>query len=80
MTMEFWQSFLGWNALVHLGILIFWVVVLKLAPDFVYKAHNYWVPISKESFNSIHYGGMGIYKLFIFFFLLVPYFVLLGIR
>ncbi len=80
MTLEILQSFLGWSLVINWSVFLLWVIVLKLYPDFAYKAHSYWVPVTRESFNSIHYGGMGLYKLFIFFFLMVPYFVLLIIK
>ena len=77
MTLEFWQSFLGWNLVIHWSILLVWVILLKWAPSPIYKLHNYWVPITKQAFSMIHYGGIGLYKLLIFVFVMVPYLVLL---
>ncbi|MBT3186277.1 MAG: hypothetical protein HN828_05180 [Candidatus Thioglobus sp.] len=80
MTIAMWQSFFGWSLLINWSVLIVWILVIKLAPDFVYRVHSYWLPISRASFNAIHYGGIGLYKLFIFFFLMTPYFVLMIIK
>ncbi len=80
MKMDLLQSFLGWNLIINWGVLLLWAFILKFYPDFMHKMHSYWVPISREAFNSIHYGGMGIYKLLIFVFIMVPYFVLLIIK
>lgn len=77
MTIDVWQSFLGWNLIIHWGILLLWMLAFKSAANFIYNIHSHWVPIKRETFNAIHYGGMGLYKLLIFFFLMVPYFVLL---
>lgn len=75
--MDMWQSFLGWSLVIHWSILLIWVLAFKFSSDYIYKIHNNWVSIKRETFNSIHYGGMGLYKLLIFFFLMVPYFILL---
>ncbi len=80
MNLDLLQSFLGWSLIINWSVFLLWIVVFKLNPDFVYKAHSYWVPITRDSFNAIHYGGMGLYKLLIFFFLMVPYFSLLIIE
>ncbi len=80
MTIGMWQSFLGWSLIINLTMIIVWAFVVKRYPDFVYKKGNYWIPIKRESFNLIHYGGLGLYELFIYFFLLVPYLVLLIIN
>jgi hypothetical protein len=73
MTIAMWQSFLGWSLVIHWGILILWVVFIKWMPSPIYKLHNYWVPITKQAFSMIHYGGIGLYKLLIIVFNLVPY-------
>jgi hypothetical protein len=80
MTIQLWQSFLGWSVVINSTVVIFWVLMIKYAYNYTYQMHHYWIPISKESFNAIHYGGIGLYKLAIFVFNLVPYFALLLIN
>ncbi|MDC0407034.1 hypothetical protein OAM82_00075 [Candidatus Thioglobus sp.] len=79
MTVQMWQSFLGWSVVINSTVVILWVLMIKYAYNYTFKMHSYWIPISKESFNAIHYGGIGLYKLAIFMFNLVPYFVLMMI-
>ncbi|MFT7559438.1 MAG: hypothetical protein ACI93R_001349 [Flavobacteriales bacterium] len=55
---------------------VVWFVVFTLAHDFVYKTHIIVYKISRASFDTIHYAGMGLYKLAIIVFNLVPYLVL----
>ena len=38
--------------------------------------HNRWLKISEQAFYITNYAGIGLYKLLIFIFLLVPYLVL----
>ena len=77
MDLTTWQSFLGWSLLINWLVLILWVLMVKFMRDRIYQMHNYWIPISPEAFNAIHYGGIGLYKLLIFMFNLVPYLALL---
>lgn len=77
MTLDMWQSFFGWSLVINYLILVFWSLMVLYARDFVYRLHTYFIPISDEAFNNMHYGGMGLYKLLIFVFNLVPYLALL---
>jgi hypothetical protein len=77
MTIQLWQSFLGWSVVINYTVAILWVLTIKYAYNYTYQMHHYWIPISKESFNAIHYGGIGLYKLAIFMFNLVPYLILM---
>ncbi|ALE53187.1 hypothetical protein SP60_01510 [Candidatus Thioglobus autotrophicus] len=71
------QSFLGWSLAINIAVLLSWVLAIKYAHDYVYQVHTYWISITNESFNNIHYGGIGLYKLLIVVFNLVPYFALM---
>ncbi len=77
MTITIFQSFLGWSLVINVAVLLGWILAIKYAHDYVYQVHNYWISISHESFNNIHYGGIGLYKLLIVVFNLVPYLTLM---
>ncbi|MDY0233104.1 MAG: hypothetical protein RBS11_03635 [Sulfurimonas sp.] len=70
------QSFLLWCSLINISILLIWFAMFVVAYEFIYNLHNRWFKISYETFDSIHYGAMGFWKLTVFFFNLVPYIVL----
>ena len=53
--------------------LIFWFSILALAQDWVFKIHSKWFKLNKETFLAIHYFLMGMYKIGIIAFFLVPY-------
>lgn len=76
MDLEFLQSFLLWCSIINISILMIWVVMFMVAREFIYNLHNRWFKISNETFDSIHYGMMGFWKLSVFLFNLVPYIVL----
>jgi hypothetical protein len=76
MTDDHLRDFFAWCAVINMGLLLFWVLWLWLAHDFVYRVHGRWFKLSVEQFNTIHYTGMLYFKIGIFLFNLVPYFAL----
>ncbi|MCK5491649.1 MAG: hypothetical protein KAJ14_00890, partial [Candidatus Omnitrophica bacterium] len=63
-------------AVINMGLLMFWFLILVYAHDWVYRVHRKWFEIPIETFNSIHYAGMTFFKIAIFVFNIIPYFVL----
>jgi uncharacterized membrane protein YjdF len=73
MTLETVRLVLAWSAIINLGILLTWFLFFTLAHDWIYRLHRKWFTISREAFDALHYGGMGLYKLGILLFTLTPY-------
>jgi hypothetical protein len=73
MTIEILRSFFGWCAVINMGLLLWWALVLWLAHDFVYRVHGRWYKLPAERFDAIHYTGMLYFKIGIFMFNIVPY-------
>ena len=58
-------------------VLIIWFVFVLLGPGFLYDVHgSLFKEITVRQFQVIHYCGMGLLKLLIFVFFLVPYIAL----
>ena len=57
---------------VNYAILIVWFGVFVWAHDWLYRVHSRWFKVPVETFDSIHYGGIAIYKIGILLFNLVP--------
>ena len=62
------RTFLGWCTVINLGILLYWIIALVFARDWVFWVHTSAVEISKESFAEINYAMMGYYKLAVILF------------
>ena len=77
MSLEMLSNWLLVCGLINMAILMLWGMMFIFARDWIYKVHTKWFKLSDEKFDSIHYLGMALYKLVIFFFNLVPYFALL---
>ncbi|MEM8943724.1 MAG: DUF6868 family protein [Planctomycetota bacterium] len=76
MTVEMWQSLLGWSAAINAGLLTFWFLFFWLGHDLMYRFHGRLFKVSTETFDAIHYAGLAAYKVFIFVLNLVPYLAL----
>ncbi|MBW1851924.1 MAG: hypothetical protein JRJ15_10935 [Deltaproteobacteria bacterium] len=76
MTLEIIRSALAWCAVINIGLLLWWILLFTLAHDWVYRVHTKWFNLSVDTFDTIHYAGMGLFKLGLFMFNLVPYFAL----
>jgi Family of unknown function (DUF6868) len=76
MTLETIRDALGWCSVINIGLLLFWWLWLMLGHDFIYRFHGKWFKLSEEKFDALHYSLIGIYKIGIFLFNLVPYFAL----
>ena len=72
MNPESIKCFLLASLAINYGILIVWLAALALAHDWLYRLHTRWFRISVESFDTMHYMGMAIYKIGIILLNLVP--------
>ena len=73
MAIEELRSVLGWCTLINYAILLFWFAVFVFAHDRLHRLHGRWFAMSGEKFDSVHYTLMGVFKLGILLFNLVPY-------
>ena len=69
-------AMLGWCTLINLALLMWWFLFVVVAHDWTFRMHGKLFKISQEQFDAIHYAGMGIFKLIIIVFNLVPYLAL----
>ena len=76
MDIEGLRVFFGWCAIVNIGILIWWFLAVLLMRDFVFNVHKKIFNVPADAMPTIHYCGLGIYKLTTFTFFVVPYLVL----
>ncbi|WP_419903969.1 DUF6868 family protein [Kiloniella sp.] len=70
-------SFFMWCTILNVGLLCFWALMIRIAPDFVFRLQSKFVPISRETFDIAIYSFLGLFKIFVIIFNLVPYLALL---
>jgi len=71
------RQFFMWCAIVNGALLVLSFLVCACAGNWVYRMHSKWFPISREAFNVAIYSFVGLFKIFILVFNLVPYVALL---
>ena len=76
MTLEIIRDALGWCTLINFAILLAWGLGFLLAHDWIFNLHSKLFKLSIGQFDTIHYAGMAIFKLFVLTFNLVPYLAL----
>ena len=67
---------LGWVAILNIVLLLVWAGLFIFARPWMVKLHSRWFRLSPEVFDAMHYAGMGLYKIGIWMFLIIPYLVL----
>lgn len=72
MSMEALYQFLKWCTILNIGLLLLSTVLMMLLKDWAYNLHKRLFSIEKQAFNNIVYGFLGLYKLLIFMFNLIP--------
>ena len=69
-------DFFMWCAIVNYAILLLWFIVFLLAHDWMFRLHGRWFHLTHDQFDTLHYGGMAVYKIGILLLNLVPFIAL----
>ncbi len=75
-TLESFTTFLGWCAVINIGLLMLVFIMLVFLRDFTMKIHNAFLGVEKERLPVLYMEWLGQYKTMIFFFCIVPYIAL----
>ena len=67
------KQILLWSTCINYAILFTWFFVFMVARNTLYFFHARFFRLTVDTFDAIHYAGMGIYKLSILMFNLVPW-------
>lgn len=73
MTLEQIRDFLMWCSIINVVLMIIMFVLLAFARGWVYRKHSKFFPITESQFNAIAYSFLGLYKLFVYMFNIIPY-------
>ncbi len=76
MDIETITAFFMWCTIINVGIIAFSFVILAGARGWVYKMHSKCFPIPQDTFNAAIYSFLGLYKILIIIFNLIPYLAL----
>ncbi len=76
MSIETTRKALLWCTIVNFGVLLVWFLIFVLAHQWLYVLLGRWFHMSVELFDAMNLAGIGLYKLGIILFNLVPYIAL----
>jgi hypothetical protein len=77
MNIQTLTTFFMWCTILNAALLLLSSLICLCAGDWVYRIHNKWFSISRETFNVAIYSFIGLYKVLVFVFSLIPYIALL---
>lgn len=75
--LEVLREFFFWCTVINTGLLLFASLVIKTAGGWLYDTQGSWFSVSRESFNTVVYALLGIYKFLVILFCAVPWVSLL---
>jgi hypothetical protein len=77
MDIQTLTSFFMWCTILNGGLLTLLILMFGFAPDLMYRTQRIWFPLSRETFDVVLYGFLGMFKIFFLIFNVVPYVALL---
>ena len=77
MDIQTLKTFFMWCTVINGGILTLWTVIYLIAPDLVFRTQRIWFPLPRDTFDVVYYSFLGLFKIILLFFNLVPYVALL---
>ena len=80
MDIQTLTTFFMWCTILNFALLLLSSLMCICAGNWAYQIHSKWFSISRETFNVAIYSFLGLYKICIFVFSLVPYVALLIIK
>jgi hypothetical protein len=70
------RAFFMWCTILNFALLVLSSLICVCAGDWAYRMHSKWFSISRETFNVAIYSFLGLYKVLVFVFNLIPYIAL----
>ena len=77
MDIQTLTAFFMWCTIINGAMLVVSFLFCACAGDWVYRMQSKWFPISREAFNVAIYSFIGLFKIVVIVFNVVPYVALL---
>ncbi|MHC4207679.1 MAG: DUF6868 family protein [Planctomycetota bacterium] len=71
------RAFFMWCTILNVALLLLSSLLCLCAGDWVYRIHSKWFSITRETFNVAIYSFIGLYKILVIVFNVIPYIALL---
>ena len=73
MDIEVARAFFMWCSIINGGVFLVWGAMCLLAQDWVYRTQSVWFKIPRETFTVLVYGFLGLIKIVVLVFNIVPF-------
>lgn len=72
MDIRMLTGFFLWCTIINGVLLVLWTGLCAAAPDFVYRTQSAWFPIPRATYDVVMYAFLGLFKVFVLVFNVVP--------
>ena len=79
-TLQELETFFGLQALIHTGLLLYTIIMIRLLPKWAIKIHTKLFRVSEKYVMKVFYGILAVYKILIIVFAIVPWLALKFLR
>jgi hypothetical protein len=76
MTIQLASDFLFWCTAINYGLLLVWSFAYWMARQQLHRVWSLWFPLSAEQFDRLGFVLIGVYKVGILLFNLIPFIAL----
>lgn len=76
MDIEMLTRFFMWCSILNTSLLAVSFLILAFAGDWVYRIHGKWFTMPRETFNVVLYSFVGVYKIIVIVFNIIPWMAL----
>ena len=73
MDIQTLKEFFKWCTILNVALFILSAIIIIVASDFIYSWHGQLFHMPREAFDVILYSFLGLYKIVILVFNLIPY-------
>ncbi len=77
MAIETLTAFFMWCSIISVGVYALTALMILTVPDLIYRLQTQWLPLPRETYNTIIFSYMGAFKIILIIFVIVPYLSLL---
>jgi len=77
MDIQTLTTFFMWCTIINGALLFVWTLAWLLVPGLVYRTQSRWFTVSRETFDTVFYSFLGMFKIIFLVFNVAPYVALL---
>jgi hypothetical protein len=77
MDIRMLTEFFLWCTIINGALLVLWTGMCMAAPDLVYRTQSRWFPIPRATYDVVMYAFLGLFKVLVLIFNVVPLIALL---